>query len=134
MFKYRISVIVPIYNMEKYLESCIESLIKQTISKDDLEVLLINDGSVDNSEAICKKYTEKYSFLKLFSKENEGLSKTRNFGIRNAQGKYFVFLDPDDELTENSLENLADFFDKYENDGYNELMKEDFDADVGVTV
>ncbi|MGN0547037.1 MAG: CDP-glycerol:glycerophosphate glycerophosphotransferase [Acutalibacteraceae bacterium] len=116
MFKYRISVIVPIYNMEKYIESCIESIIKQSISKDDLEVLLINDGSVDNSEAICKKYTEKYSFLKLFSKENEGLSKTRNFGIKNAQGKYLVFLDPDDELTENSLENLADFFDKHEND------------------
>lgn len=116
MFKYRISVIVPIYNVEEYIENCLKSLIAQTIDKNDLEVLLINDGSPDGSEAICKKYAEKYSFFKLFSKENEGLSKTRNFGIKHAQGKYFVFLDPDDELTNDSLKNLADFFDKYENE------------------
>ena len=106
-FKYRISVIIPIYNVEEYLEACLESLVKQSIDKKDLEVLLINDGSPDNSEAICKKFCEKYDFFKYFSKENEGLSKTRNFGIQHAQGKYFVFLDPDDELTEKSLKNLA---------------------------
>ena len=94
MFKYRISVIVPIYNVEEYIESCLQSLVEQTIDKKDLEVLLINDGSPDESEKICKKYAEKYPFFKLFSKENEGLSKTRNFGIKHAQGKYFVFLDP----------------------------------------
>ncbi len=116
MFKYRISVIVPIYNVEKYIENCLKSLVEQTINKDDLEVLLINDGSPDNSEAICRQYAEKYPFFKLFSKENEGLSKTRNFGIEHAQGKYFVFLDPDDELTKESLQNLADFFDKYEDE------------------
>lgn len=116
MFKYRISVIVPIYNVEDYIENCLKSLVEQTINKDDLEVLLINDGSPDASEEICKRYAEKYPFFKLFSKENEGLSKTRNFGIRNAQGKYFVFLDPDDELTPSSLENLANFFDKHENE------------------
>ncbi|MBQ8784229.1 MAG: glycosyltransferase [Clostridia bacterium] len=115
-FKYRISVIIPIYNVEEYLEACLESLVKQSIDKKDLEVLLINDGSPDNSEAICKKFCEKYEFFKYFSKENEGLSKTRNFGIQHAQGKYFVFLDPDDELTEKSLKNLADFFDKHENE------------------
>ena len=116
MFKYRISVIVPIYNVEKYIENCLKSLAEQTISKDELEVLLINDGSPDNSEEICRRYAEKYPFFKLFSKENEGLSKTRNFGIEHAQGKYFVFLDPDDELTKDSLKNLADFFDKYEDE------------------
>lgn len=116
MFKYRISVIVPIYNVEEYMEGCLKSLVRQTIDKKDLEVLLINDGSPDNSEAICKRYAEKYPFFKLFTKENEGLSKTRNFGIRHAEGKYLVYLDPDDELTENSLENLADFFDKYEDE------------------
>lgn len=116
MFKYRISVIVPIYNVEDYIENCLKSLVEQTIDKNDLEVLLINDGSPDGSEAICKRYAEKYPFFKLFSKENEGLSKTRNFGIKHAQGKYFVFLDPDDELTVNSLQNLADFFDKYEDE------------------
>lgn len=116
MFKYRISVIVPIYNVEEYMENCLKSLVRQSINKDDLEVLLINDGSPDNSEAICKRYCEKYPFFKLFSKENEGLSKTRNFGIKHAEGKYLVYLDPDDELTENSLQNLADFFDKYEDE------------------
>ena len=116
MFKYRISVIVPIYNVEEYIESCLQSLVEQTIDKKDLEVLLINDGSPDGSEKICKKYAEKYPFFKLFSKENEGLSKTRNFGIKHAQGKYFVFLDPDDKLTSDSLKNLADFFDKYEDE------------------
>lgn len=115
-FKYRISVIVPIYNVEEYIEGCLESLVKQTIDKKDLEVLLINDGSPDNSEAICKRFCEKYSFFKYFSKENEGLSKTRNFGISHAQGKYFVFLDPDDALADSSLKNLADFFDKHENE------------------
>ena len=116
MFKYRISVIVPIYNVEEYIENCLKSLVRQSISKDDLEVLLINDGSPDNSEAICREYADKYPFFKLYSKENEGLSRTRNFGIEHAQGKYFVFLDPDDELTDNSLKNLADFFDKYEDE------------------
>lgn len=116
LYKYKISVIVPIYNVEKYIVNCLESLIKQSIDKNDLEVLLIVDGSPDNSESICKRYVDKYPFFKLFSKENEGLSKTRNFGINKAQGKYFVFLDPDDELTPNSLENLVKFFDKYEDE------------------
>ncbi len=116
MFKYRISVIVPIYNVEEYIENCLKSLVNQSIDKKDLEVILINDGSPDNSEAVCKEYAEKYPFFKYYSKENEGLSKTRNFGINHANGKYFVFLDPDDELTENSLENLANFFDKHENE------------------
>lgn len=116
MFKYRISVIVPIYNVEQYIEDCLKSLVKQTIDKNELEVLLINDGSPDNSEEICKKYCEKYSFFKYYSKENEGLSMTRNFGIQHAEGKYFVFLDPDDALSDGSLKNLADFFDKHEDE------------------
>ena len=114
MFKYRISVIVPIYDVEKYIKKCLKSLINQSIDKDELEVLLINDGSPDNSEEICKRYAKRYPFFKLYSKENEGLSKTRNFGIQHAQGKYIVFLDPDDELTKDSLKNLVDFFDEHE--------------------
>ena len=112
-FKYKISVIVPIYNVENYLEYCLKSLVNQTIDKNDMEVLLINDGSPDNSEAICKSYCEKYSFFKYFKKENEGLSKTRNYGLRHAQGKYIVFLDSDDALTEPSLKALVNFFDKH---------------------
>ncbi len=115
-FKYKISVIVPIYNVESYLEYCLDSLVNQTIDKKDVEVLLVNDGSPDNSEAICKKYCEKHSFFKYFAKENEGVSKTRNFGIRHAQGKYIAYLDPDDALSDKSLESLVKFFDKHEDE------------------
>ncbi len=115
-FKYRISVIIPIYNVEEYLEACLESLVKQSIDKKDMEVLLINDGSPDNSEAICKKFCEKYDFFKYFSKENEGVSRTRNFGIRHAKGKFIAYLDPDDALTEKSLEKLVKFFEEHENE------------------
>ena len=82
MFKYRISVIVPIYNVEEYIENCLKSLVNQTIDKNDLEVILINDGSPDNSGEICKKYAEEYPFFKYYEKENEGLSRTRNFASR----------------------------------------------------
>lgn len=116
LFKYKISVIVPIYNVEEYIENCLKSLVNQTINKNELEVLLINDGSSDRSEEICKEYAAKYPYFKYFSKENEGVSKTRNFGIEHSQGKYFAFLDPDDELTAESLENLVKFFDKHENE------------------
>lgn len=116
MFKYRISVIVPIYNVEAYMKDCLDSLLEQTIDKKELEVLLIVDGSPDNSEKICREYAEKYPFFKVFSKENEGLSKTRNYGVQRAQGKYLVYLDPDDKLTPGSLKNLADFFDKHEDE------------------
>ena len=115
-FKYKISVIVPIYNVEEYIEECLESLIRQTIDKSLVEVLLINDGSPDNSEEICKRYCEKYPFFKLYSKENGGVSKARNYGIKHAQGKYIAYLDPDDTLSKESLENLVNFFDKNEDE------------------
>ena len=111
-FKYKATVIVPVYNVEEYLETCLMSLVNQTISKDQMEVLVINDGSKDNSYEICKEFAEKYSFIKAFSKENEGLSATRNYGIKRAQGKYLFFLDSDDYLTENTVEKVTDFFDK----------------------
>ena len=116
MYKYRISVIVPIYNVEEYMKECLDSILEQTISKDDIEVLLIVDGSPDNSEQICREYAAKYPFFKVFTKENEGLSRTRNYGLKRAQGKYLVYLDPDDKLTPESLKNLADFFDKHEDE------------------
>ncbi|MBQ2910664.1 MAG: glycosyltransferase, partial [Clostridia bacterium] len=95
MFKYRMSVIVPVYNCEDFLDLCLESLIAQTMSKNDFEVLLIDDGSEDKSLEICNKYAEKYNFLKVFSRENSGVSSTRNFGIEQAQGKYIAYLDSD---------------------------------------
>ena len=110
-FKYTASVIVPVYNVSDYLEMCVDSLVNQTIDKEKMEILLINDGSTDNSLDICRDYEEKYPFIKVFSKENEGLSATRNYGIERAQGKYLFFIDSDDYFSEETVESVTDFFD-----------------------
>lgn len=89
-----ISIIVPIYNVEDYLSRCIESILSQTY--ENLEIILVNDGSTDNSIDICKKYLEIDSRLKLIIKENGGLSSARNKGLENATGKYIAFVDSDD--------------------------------------
>lgn len=112
-FEYRASVIVPVYNVEKYLPECLDSLVAQTIDHSQIEVLLINDGSTDNSLKICKEYASIYDFFKVIDKENEGVSKTRNLGIKTAQGKYLFYLDSDDTITNNTLKAVSDFFDKH---------------------
>lgn len=87
-----ISIIVPIYNAEKYLNKCIDSLINQT--KKELEFILVNDGSTDKTEEIIKSYKDKR--IKYFKNKNQGIGKTRNFGLEKATGKYIMFLDSDD--------------------------------------
>ena len=104
-----ISIIVPIYNAEKYLNKCIKSLINQT--KENLEFILVNDGSTDSSEEIIKSYKDKR--IKYFKNKNQGIGKTRNFGIKQAKGKYIMFLDSDDYLATNACEEL---FSKAEKD------------------
>lgn len=99
-----ISIIVPIYNAEKYLNKCIDSLISQT--KDELEFILINDGSTDNSEKIIKTYHDKR--IKYYKQKNQGIGKTRNFGIEKANGKYIMFLDSDDYLEKNATKLMFD--------------------------
>lgn len=90
----KVSVVVPVYNVEKYIEECIESLLEQTLS--DIEVILVNDGSQDKSGEICKKFSEQYSHIQLIEKENEGVSVARNEGIKSAKGEYITFVDADD--------------------------------------
>lgn len=97
-----ISVIVPIYNAEKYLNKCVDSLINQT--KKELEFILVNDGSTDKTEEIIKLYKD--SRIKYFKNKNQGIGKTRNFGIEKATGKYIMFLDSDDYLKNNACEIL----------------------------
>lgn len=97
-----ISVIVPIYNAEKYLNKCVDSLINQT--KKELEFILVNDGSTDKTEEIIKSYKD--SRIKYFKNKNQGIGKTRNFGIEKAIGKYIMFLDSDDYLKNNACEIL----------------------------
>ena len=100
-----ISVIIPVYNVEDYLHYAIESLEKQTYK--NFEVILVNDGSTDDSGKLCDEYSEKYSNVRVFHKENGGLSDARNFGVQQAKGEFITFLDPDDYLEEYSLELLA---------------------------
>lgn len=108
---YRASIIIPVYNVEKYLRACLDSLTRQTVGFDNLEIVLVNDGSTDGSEAICREFDEEYDNVFFFSKENEGLSKTRNFGLAHSHGKYIFFLDSDDRLREDTVKEVTDFFD-----------------------
>lgn len=90
----KVSVIIPVYNMEKYLEQCLDSVISQTLQ--DIEILCINDGSKDKSCEILKCYREKDSRIHIIDQENKGVVKSRNTGIREADGEYVIFMDPDD--------------------------------------
>lgn len=98
-----VSIIVPIYNVSLYLERCILSIINQTYQS--LDIILIDDGSTDNSGQICDNFATRDSRIKVWHQSNKGLSKTRNFGIERAFGKFLVFVDGDDYLTENHIEN-----------------------------
>ena len=100
----KVSVIVPVYNAEKYLHRCIESIINQTLN--GIEIILINDGSTDNSLNICKQYEEIDPRIKVIDKENSGPSASRNIGIENANGEYITFVDSDDWIELDMLENL----------------------------
>ena len=99
-----ISVIVPIYNTEKYLKRALNSLLKQTYQ--DLEILLIDDGSTDSSLKICQEYAKKDHRIKVFHQENKGVSVVRNFGLSVAKGEYISFLDSDDYMEPNMLQTL----------------------------
>lgn len=90
----KISVIVPVYNTEEYLSKCLDSIVNQTL--EEIEILVINDGSTDNSQQIIKSYTDKFPIIKAFQKENGGLSDARNFGLDRAEGEYVAFVDSDD--------------------------------------
>lgn len=102
----QISVIVPVYNAEKYLHRCIDSILAQTFS--DFELLLIDDGSKDNSGRICDKYAAKDNRIRVFHKENGGVSSARNLGLNNAKGKWITFVDADDYVKSEYLSNLLD--------------------------
>ena len=106
-----VSIIVPVYNVEKYLSKCIEILINQTYT--NIEILLINDGSTDNSKKICEQFKEKDSRIKLINKENGGLSDARNKGLQEAIGKYIAFVDSDDYVEKNYIETLYSLITKF---------------------
>lgn len=112
-----ISVIVPIYNVECYLKTCIDSIVNQTYS--NLEIILVDDGSPDKCPEMCDEYAKRDNRIKVIHQENGGLSAARNSGINAAQGEFLTFIDSDDFVAENYVEVL-----------YNGLLK--FDADISI--
>lgn len=131
-----ISIIVPAYNAEKYIRKCLESLVNQT--KEELEFIIVNDGSTDSTEEIIKSFKDKR--IKYFKNKNQGIGKTRNFGIEKAKGKYIMFLDSDDTLDKTACEKLfnkaerdnldiviCDFYKEYEDGSTEETRTPDFE-------
>lgn len=114
----KISVIMPVYNVEKFIKQSIESVIKQTYT--NLEIIIVDDGSTDSSGKICDKYSKKDNRIKVIHKENGGLSSARNVGLDNATGKYVMFIDSDDFFENNSCEVL-----------YNEIKSKNADYVIG---
>ena len=107
----KVSVIVPIYNVEKYLEKCLDSLVNQTL--EDIEIILVNDGSTDNSGEIAKKYANKYKDKIIYlEKENGGLSDARNYGLEYVKGDYISFVDSDDYISKNLYSELVKYMDE----------------------
>lgn len=114
MEKDLISVIVPVYKVEKYLEKCIESIIKQTYT--NLQIILVDDGSPDNCGKICDEYAKKDSRIEVIHKINGGLSDARNVGINRANGRYIGFVDSDDYIKEDMYEKLINLIKEYDAD------------------
>lgn len=100
----KVSLIVPVYNVEKYLRKCIDSILNQTFT--DFELILVNDGSLDSSGDICEEYKRRDNRIKVINKKNGGLSEARNFGIDIAIGEYIGFIDSDDYIEKNMIEIL----------------------------
>ncbi len=113
-----ISVIIPVYNVEKYLDKCIQSVVNQTY--ENLEIILVDDGSPDNCPKICDEYAKKDKRIKVVHKENGGLSDARNAGIKYSNGEYLTFIDSDDYIVDNYVEFL-----------YNLIIKENADISMG---
>ena len=102
-----LSIIIPVYNVEKYIYECLDSIIYQKNCINDCEIILVNDGSTDSSGDICKKYAKKYKNIKYLSKKNGGLSDARNFGIENASGNYIWFIDSDDYIQKDCISKIV---------------------------
>lgn len=98
-----LSLIIPIYNVEKFVEKCILSCEQQDIEKSDYEIVCVNDGSIDNSLQIVERLAEEYSNIKVISQANGGLSSARNTGMRHSHGRYYMFVDSDDWIATNCL-------------------------------
>ena len=117
--KYSVSLIIPVYNVDMYIQKCLESIINQ-INFPEYEVIIVDDGSTDKSAKICKKYSEVYDNIYYFRKENGGVSSARNFGIEKSTGTYIMFIDGDDYIKNDYISKL-----------YDTAIKENYDLVIG---
>lgn len=133
------SIIIPVYNVEEYLTQCINSVINQNFSK--LEIILVNDGSTDNSGLICDAYTLKHDNVSVIHKENSGVSDARNLGIEQAKGEYIWCLDSDDFMEKDIMHDVSEYLEKNDYDmvtcghinHYNDGSKEVVSLPYGTT-
>lgn len=109
-----VSIIIPAYNVEKYIKKCIKSCINQSYR--NIEILIINDGSKDNTPKIIDDISQKDTRIKVFHRENHGVSDTRNYGIKNAMGEFIIFLDADDYLSEEYVQYMLNLLNETESD------------------
>ncbi|MBF1500301.1 MAG: glycosyltransferase, partial [Prevotella pallens] len=105
-YKYKLSIIIPMYNAEKYIGICLDSILNSNLSKADYEIVIVNDGSKDKSPEIAKTYASQYSNIIYLSQENQGQSTARNNGIKNCNGEYVWFVDADDAIERDLLKLL----------------------------
>lgn len=110
------SIIIPVYNKEKYLQTCFETLDAQTIDHSSFEAIFVNDGSTDGSLAMLKRFSRAHEWAQVIDKENGGVCSARNSGIDRATGKYIFYLDPDDELLPDTLERVSSFFELHDDE------------------
>src|SRR5690606_35981737 len=108
-----ISTIIPVYNTAKFLCRCLDSLIAAQPDELENEIILVNDGSTDNSLTLCQQYADKYNCIKVYSQNNQGPSAARNLGIKMAQGKWITFVDSDDWVDANYFSLIINYIDNY---------------------
>lgn len=115
--KIKLSIIIPVYNTEKYLRKCLNSVVAAVDGIENVvEVLIINDGSPDNSETIITEFCDKYKWMRPFKKDNGGLSDVKNFGLMRAKGTYAIFLDSDDYVEPGMYRDMLEQGEKEEAD------------------
>lgn len=128
MVKY--SFIVPVYNTSKYLKKCLDSLVNQTLK--DFEIIVVNDGSTDDSKNIISKYQKKYKNIIVIDQKNEGLSMARNNGVKKASGKYLIFIDSDDYVENNLLKEIDKKIDDAEVLRYQIITEDENGNDINI--
>ena len=114
-YKYKLSIIIPMYNAEKYIGICLDSILGSNLLKEEYEIVIVNDGSQDNSPEIAQNYAAKYSNVTYLTQKNQGQSTARNYGIKTCQGEYVWCVDADDKVISGQLPKIIEVLDEYRN-------------------